>query len=656
MTLNKYVLVIVAIAIAPVAALAYSAGGGGRGLFRVQSAMVEEAAGLTVGFHALGRKADFTAAEPANPDGWIADLMAPELSYAPLATKYVGLELFGAWGGLFQLPRSSSEDGLGMGLHDLKAGGKLSIPILPVLKLGAMANYTFKTRDLTREWLDPSALPVANNPAYAWRVLGDLHLQDLMPSLPNLFFNYGKVNTGTEYGAGVELAGKGFGLFVEGQSQQPTGSTDPFNTTLGQIHLTPGVVLGTAGGAALKAGYTFGFGAGSVDEALLGLTIATGFGKRAPAQYGQLAGTVLDARTGAPLTAAVTFPDNGKLAPTTAGANGVFRLDKVPVGVVTVEVTADGYQGQAIPIAVEADQLAQYEFRLRPLKVFGTIAGVVTDASTGLPLAALVEFPNTPIAAVTADAGSGAFRVDNVEPGIYTVTATADGYLKGTMTVTVAEDKPATPAIALNPVPKEAMMAFTGKVSDKKTGDGIAATVSFPGSQFGSVATDPATGIYQTQLTAGPYAVKVDAEGYLSQTAAIVIEKDKPLVRDFGLVKEGMTITLKGIYFDFGKATLRPESRATLAEAARILTENPTITVEIQGHTDNVGSDASNLTLSDKRAWSVVEYLVQNHGISRDRLVARGYGEARPIATNDTDEGRSLNRRVEFVITGQIEK
>lgn len=653
---RTYVLVLLAVAMIPAAALAYTGGGGGRGLFRVQSAMVEEAAGLTVGFHALARRDSFTAVEPQNSWGGVADLIAPELSYAPVATKYVGLELFGSWGGLFQYPKSDSQGGLGTGLHDLKAGAKLSIPVLPVLKLGAMGNYTFKTRDTMREWLDPSALPVANNPAYTWRVLGDLHLQDLLPSLPSLLFNYGKVNGGTEYGAGVELAGKGFGLFVEAQSQQPAGSNDPFNTTLGQIHLTPGVVLGTSSGFALKAAYTFGFGLDGVDEALLGLTIATGFGKRAPAEYGQLAGTVVDARTSAPIAANVSFPDNSRLSAMTAGANGVFRLDKVPTGVVTVEVTAEGYQGQAMPIAIEPNQLSQYEFRLRPLKVYSTIAGVVTDAATGMPLAAMVEFPNTPLATITSDAGSGAFRVDNVEPGIYTITATADGYLKGTIAVTVAEDKPATPTIALNPVPKEAMMAFTGKVSDKKTGEGIAATVSFPGSLFGSVTTDPATGVYQTRLAAGPYAVKVDAEGYFAQTAAIVIEKEKPLVRDFGLVKEGMTITLKGVYFDFGKATLRPESRATLADAARILTENPTIRVEIEGHTDSIGSDASNLTLSDKRAWSVVEYLVQNHGISRDRLTARGYGKARPIATNDTDEGRALNRRVEFVIVGQMDK
>jgi outer membrane protein OmpA-like peptidoglycan-associated protein len=75
--------------------------------------------------------------------------------------------------------------------------------------------------------------------------------------------------------------------------------------------------------------------------------------------------------------------------------------------------------------------------------------------------------------------------------------------------------------------------------------------------------------------------------------------------------------------------------------------------VEIQGHTDSKGSDSYNLSLSDRRAASVVAYLVQNLGIDPSRLTSKGYGEGMPIATNDTDAGRALNRRVEFNILGE---
>jgi outer membrane protein OmpA-like peptidoglycan-associated protein len=154
----------------------------------------------------------------------------------------------------------------------------------------------------------------------------------------------------------------------------------------------------------------------------------------------------------------------------------------------------------------------------------------------------------------------------------------------------------------------------------------------------------------------GDYSMVVEAKDYLKQTAALVVETGKPVVHDFTLVKEGMALTLRGIYFNTAEATIQPESRPAIEDAAKILKENPTIKVEIQGHTDGLGAAEYNLDLSDERAWSVVNYLVQNYGIDMSRLTARGYGESRPVADNDTDYGRALNRRVEFVIVGQTER
>ena len=151
----------------------------------------------------------------------------------------------------------------------------------------------------------------------------------------------------------------------------------------------------------------------------------------------------------------------------------------------------------------------------------------------------------------------------------------------------------------------------------------------------------------------GSYTVVVESKDYVKQTAALIIEKDKPQVRDFALLKVGMSITLRGIYFDFDKSTIKPESRPALEDAAKMLSENPTIKVEIQGHTDSKGSDSYNLALSDRRAAAVVAYLVTNLGVDPSRLTSRGYGEGMPIATNDTDAGRALNRRVEFAIIGE---
>lgn len=118
------------IAVLPGVVFAYPAFGGGRGLFRVQNALVEQEAGLTISLHGLVRNADFTESGP-NPGGWIADLTAPELSYAPITSKYAGLELFGSWGAAFQTPKSYREDGVVFGFGDLKAGGRIRSPSSP---------------------------------------------------------------------------------------------------------------------------------------------------------------------------------------------------------------------------------------------------------------------------------------------------------------------------------------------------------------------------------------------------------------------------------------------------------------------------------------------------------------------------------------------
>lgn len=106
---------------------------------------------------------------------------------------------------------------------------------------------------------------------------------------------------------------------------------------------------------------------------------------------------------------------------------------------------------------------------------------------------------------------------------------------------------------------------------------------------------------------------------------------------------------LENVYFDFGKATLRPESYTTLNELADMLKAKPNITIEIGGHTDNVGDDQSNLVLSQNRAEAVRTYLISK-GIAANRIIAKGYGEEKPIATNDTEEGRQQNRRTEVKI------
>jgi len=109
-----------------------------------------------------------------------------------------------------------------------------------------------------------------------------------------------------------------------------------------------------------------------------------------------------------------------------------------------------------------------------------------------------------------------------------------------------------------------------------------------------------------------------------------------------------LTIDLRGVNFDFDKATLRPDAVATLNEAVEILKKYPQLRVEVAGHTDATGPENYNQGLSERRAKAVYDYLGQN-GIDASRMVGPvGYGELRPIDTNDTREGRARNRRTEL--------
>lgn len=114
-----------------------------------------------------------------------------------------------------------------------------------------------------------------------------------------------------------------------------------------------------------------------------------------------------------------------------------------------------------------------------------------------------------------------------------------------------------------------------------------------------------------------------------------------------GCVRTAQTVVLQGVNFEFNKDTLTADSRVVLSRVAKGLLSQKDLRVEIAGHTDSVGSDAYNERLSDRRAGSVKTFLI-GQGVSPAQLVSRGYGESQPVSTNDTDDGRAKNRRVEF--------
>jgi len=163
------------------------------------------------------------------------------------------------------------------------------------------------------------------------------------------------------------------------------------------------------------------------------------------------------------------------------------------------------------------------------------------------------------------------------------------------------------------------------------------------------------TGKYLVTLPSGKnYGIAVKSEGYLFHSENFNLPDNadfQEFTKDVDLkkIEIGSTIVLRNIFFDFDKATIRPESANELQRLIKLLNDNPTLKIELGSHTDNKGSDDYNMKLSDSRSKSVVDYLI-GKGIATSRLVAKGYSETKPIDTNDNDAGRQNNRRTEFKI------
>lgn len=175
------------------------------------------------------------------------------------------------------------------------------------------------------------------------------------------------------------------------------------------------------------------------------------------------------------------------------------------------------------------------------------------------------------------------------------------------------------------------------------------------GRMISSFESKSTTGEYMVSLPSGRnYGFSAHAKDYLFHSENLIIPPTtsvQEIYKDMLLnkVKIGSKIILKNIFFDFDKTTLRPTSTAELDRLVKMLDDIPTLKIEISGHTDNVGSDEYNKNLSEGRAKAVVDYLVTK-GINKDRLRFAGYGETQPIESNDTEEGRQMNRRTEFEV------
>lgn len=197
-----------------------------------------------------------------------------------------------------------------------------------------------------------------------------------------------------------------------------------------------------------------------------------------------------------------------------------------------------------------------------------------------------------------------------------------------------------------------------GKVFDAKTTNGLPSAVELTNlttrEVVSKVQTDE-TGNYLITLPIGrDYAFNVNRKGYLfySENFSFVQKSpDSTYNIDIPLqpLEANASIVLKNIFFDVNKTDLKPESQVELDNVVQLMKDNPTLKIQINGYTDNVGKAADNLKLSNGRAASVVAYITSK-GITADRLSSQGFGATQPVDTNDTEEGKAKNRRTELKV------
>jgi outer membrane protein OmpA-like peptidoglycan-associated protein len=216
--------------------------------------------------------------------------------------------------------------------------------------------------------------------------------------------------------------------------------------------------------------------------------------------------------------------------------------------------------------------------------------------------------------------------------------------------------------IVRNPDP---WVTVSGKIFDKSSGNPLGAKIIYErltdGKQLGITQSDPVTGNYEIRLPAGAnYGIRAEADGKLSENQNLDlrnIQSDKSILdQNFNLqpiqvatIRANESITLNNLFFDFNKWVLKKESYPELNRIVQLMNDTPTMEIVVSGHTDSLGPDEYNLTLSQRRSGAVAKYFTSK-GITASRVKSVSFGEEYPVDTNDTAEGRKKNRRVEFKI------
>ncbi len=306
---------------------------------------------------------------------------------------------------------------------------------------------------------------------------------------------------------------------------------------------------------------------------------------------------------------------------------------------------------------IEGSAEVKKDLYLDPQKVEIVVFGLVWDLEGENPITTSIHFAREGTAPISAESNpeEGYYTTSLPELGLYRVNVNVAGFLPFTDTILIETDEYYM-EIEEN-INLIQPITLSGYVMNDLTQEPLAVEVKYElnGSQLGVFKSEPSEGYYSVILPEpGKYVLRAGTEGYLNLTDSIEFSEfdSRSQNKDLLLIpiEIGVTVRLNNIFFDFDKTTLRPESFPELDRVVELLKQNPTVEIEIRGHTDDRGSDDYNLTLSQGRADEVRNYLIKQ-GLKDFRVEAKGYGETVPEVPNNSDDNRQVNRRVEFKVT-----
>jgi outer membrane protein OmpA-like peptidoglycan-associated protein len=382
-----------------------------------------------------------------------------------------------------------------------------------------------------------------------------------------------------------------------------------------------------------------------------------------------IAGEITEKTSENPLYAKVTVVDTIKHEPVqsawTDSLTGEYLIALEDTGSYQLQVSAEGFKMTLTSIInpQQRDAVLTEDFVLEKLKHPYTIKGSISDVDTREPVQAEIAFK--PLGSdsiahrIFSDEETGSYSITFEDKSNMQMEVTAHHYyrqtfdmmLKNTLGDSEVKD------IEMEKSLKE--YTLSGKVVEEKTNDAVPAELAVyePGAEEALLVAyaDSTTGNYSfTVYQTGPFLVEVNADGYFFNNLSVQFNPDSTLkVQNITLqpMLTGARIVAEDILFTSGKATLMAKSYPELNRLVRLLNENPSIRIEVSGHTDNTGSASLNKKLSKSRALSVKRYL-ESQGIDPDRIEYEGYGFDQPIVPNTTPEGRAKNRRVEIKVIG----